>query len=140
MRRLLCAALLLVACGVLPGSAEAAAVCSRSAAINQTSNAQVIAGVANLRIAVCSIDLVTDTTQKVSIVEGTGTVCATNMVALWGGTTADATHGMSFAANGGVAKTATEPFFWTQTAGKSLCILQSGSGLIGGSISYTLVP
>ncbi len=118
---------------VVAASPNPTAVCPNRIAINQTASADVLTS--TNKIYICSIDLLLSGTETVSIIEGTGTVCATGTAALWGGTTADATHGMPFS-NGGFSKTADRPFAQTLTTADHLCILKSGSGLLSGAMWY----
>jgi hypothetical protein len=90
------------------------------------------------RIYICAITLVANAAEIVSIVEGTGTACATSPVALWGSTT-DA-DGMSFAANGGMAMAAAAPFIRTSVDGNNLCIRLNGTNRVTGMISYVVAP
>src|SRR6266568_2127219 len=120
---------------VVAVSPNPTAVCNSRIAINQTASADILTS--TNKIYICSIDLVIAGAEQVSIIEGTGTVCATGTAALWGGTTADATHGMPFGVNGGFSKTAERPFAQTLTAGDHLCLLKSGSTLLAGAIWYT---
>lgn len=83
---------------------------------------------------ICSIILIVPDAEVVSIVEGTGSVCATGVAALVGSTTA--ANGMSLSANGGFTATAATPFLAMQTTSDHLCLLQSGSGRIAGVITY----
>ncbi len=119
---------------VVAVSPNPTAVCPNRVAINQLANTDILTS--TNKIYICSLDLVIGGTETVSIVEGTGLVCATGTTALWGGTTADATHGMPFSANGGIAKTADRPFAVSLTTGDHICILKSGPGLLSGSMWY----
>jgi hypothetical protein len=84
---------------------------------------------------ICSIVLVSDTAQKVSIVQGTGSTCGSSTAALVGGTSADSTHGLSLAANGGFAQVSDRVTINLSTTALHLCVLQSGSGLLSGFIT-----
>ena len=135
--------LLLLLCLLLPpwnSNAQSSSrylECTLIVAINQTTGTTIITGTASQRIYICSILLVSATAQNVSIVEGTGTVCATGITALYGGTTAS----IALAANGGFAQASPKPFISTQVTANGLCILQSGAGNVSGSISYVkIVP
>ena len=119
---------------VVAVSPNPTAVCNSRIAINQTASADILTS--TNKIYICSIDLVIAGAEQVSIIEGTGTVCATGTAALWGGTTADATHGMPFGVNGGFSKTAERPFAQTLTTADHLCILKSGANLLAGAIWY----
>lgn len=81
---------------------------------------------------ICSVVLVSATGQNVSLVEGTGTVCATNIAGLIGGTTAS----VALAANGGFSAIAGVPWLKTQTTADHICLLQSGVGNVSGVITY----
>ena len=110
--------------------------CSQVANVNQTASATLITGTAGQRVAICGVVLVSDTAQNLSVVEGTGTNCATGVAGLLGGTTAS----MSMAANGGVSSIAGFPWLLTRTTGNNVCVLQSGTGNVSGGITYRLVP
>jgi len=84
---------------------------------------------------ICSIVLVVAGQEQVSIIEGTGTVCATGTAVLWGASTADSTHGMPLAANGGMGPSFNPPLPM-KTSADHLCILKSGSNLLSGAIWY----
>ena len=114
------------------GGAAGQNVCTSVAPINQATSTQVITGVAAQRIYICAIFLLSATAQSVSIVEGTGTVCATGIAGLVGGTTAS----VSLAANGGFVLTAAAPWMRTQTVADNVCVLQSGVGNVSGTITY----
>lgn len=105
-------------------------VCPNVIPISQTASTDLHTSTNKLHI--CSFLLVSATAQSVSLVEGTGTTCATGTAALIGGTSASA----SLAANGGWAMEADRAFLETQTTGDHLCLLQSGSGNVSGEISY----
>jgi hypothetical protein len=104
--------------------------CSSVIAINQTTSTDVKTLTNNGYI--CSVVLVSATAQNVSIVQGTGSVCATSGVALMGGTTAS----MAFAANGGISSVAGTPWLKTTTTAQHLCVLQSSTGNVSGVITY----
>ena len=116
-------------------STTVAAPCSNFIAVNQTSSTTVITGTAAKKIYICSIVLLTATTQNVSVVEGTGTVCASGTpVGVLGGTTAS----MSFNAGGGLVSTAATPWFVERTAADNICVVQSGVGNVSGGIFYAV--
>ena len=103
--------------------------------IDQTSGEQLVTGTASERIYICSIQLVTASAQNISLVSGTGTVCATSTGPLMGGTTA--ATGWNLAANGGLSMgNGLGSLAQTDTNADNVCLLQSGSGQISGSISY----
>jgi hypothetical protein len=109
-------------------------VCSGKIPISQTASTDLKTSTNKLYL--CSIILVTATAQSVSLVEGTGTTCATGTAAIIGGTTASA----AFAINGGVSAPSPFPQTKTSTTGDHLCLLQSGAGNISGLITYADAP
>lgn len=107
--------------------------------ISQTTSTQVIAGTSAKKTYICSITLNGADAENISIVEGTGSVCATNIFALLGGTTANA--GMNFAANSGLgygngASHVLGPGTDANAAAANVCVLQSGSGRVAGAFTY----
>ena len=106
--------------------------CTSKVAISQTASAQVLAGVASQRIYICAVILITAADQSVSLVEGTGSVCATGIAAVMGGTTAS----MALVANGGLSSVAAFPWLSTATNANALCVLQSSTGNVSGVITY----
>ncbi len=117
---------------VVAPSPNPSTVCTSIKPINQTASTDLITSTNKLHI--CGMLIVSATAQSISLVEGTGTVCATGIAALMGGTTAAA--GMALAANGGFTHTAERAFMITQTTADHLCLLQSGAGQVSGFISY----
>lgn len=105
-------------------------VCTSVIAINQTASTDIKTSTNKLHI--CSIVLVSATAQSISLVEGTGSTCATGTAALIGGTSAS----MSLAANGGFSAVSDRPWLRTATSADHLCLLQSGAGNISGIITY----
>lgn len=86
---------------------------------------------------VCSIMLVSATAQSIGIDEGTGTTCETNGTALVGvSSTASATPTLALAANGGYSMVSGIPFMKMQASADHICVLQSGSGNVSGTITY----
>lgn len=115
-----------------------ASLTRNSVNINQTGGAQLIAGVTAKQTYICSIFYVTATAQNIALVEGTGTVCATGIAGMAGGSTA--ATGQNWAANSGWTNPATG--FWhakTATTANNVCLLQSGTGQISGVVTYVQV-
>jgi hypothetical protein len=104
-------------------------------AISQTAGSQLITGTSSERIYICSLQIVTATAQNIALVDGTGTTCGTGPTGLLGGSTA--ATGWNFAVNGGIVLP-NDPYGWakTSTDADNVCLLQSGSGQVSGSISY----
>lgn len=85
-------------------------------------------------IYVCSISAITDTAIKLSFIDGTGGSCAAAQHAIWGSTTA--ASGMSLAANGGFTQGSGNGSVGVTTAASALCLLQSGTSLVAGNVTY----
>ena len=110
---LLILSLLLHAAGAsaqIAGGGLGGRLCTSKIAINQTTGTQIVTGSAGNKIYICSVVLITAADQSISLVEGTGTVCATSIAAVMGGTTAS----ISLVAQGGLS--AVEAFAWLSTA------------------------
>ncbi len=106
--------------------------CTTTAIVNQAASAQVIAGTANTRIYICAVILVSAGAQNVSVVEGTGAVCATGITGMIGGTAGS----VALAANGGFAGVAAGPWISTATAANNVCVIQSAANNVSGTITY----
>lgn len=103
--------------------------------INLTASGQLIAGTSAKQTYICAMDMVTGTAQNIALVEGTGSVCATGIAGIAGGTTA--ATGWNFTAGGGFVKgTGANWVFKTSTLADNVCLLLSGSGQTSGSIRY----
>jgi hypothetical protein len=108
-----------------------------SVAISQAANAQLLTVPAARRVFFCHFFVVGADAENISLVEGTGSTCATGTLAVIGGATA--ANGMNFAAGGGavdgigsswIAKTA--------VPGNNVCLFQSASGRVAGVLKYAL--
>lgn len=128
---------------VAPSSGAGGDPCSSTtklgAPINLTASGQVITGTAAKKTYICSINLVSATAQNIALVEGTGTVCATNIFGLAGGTTS--ATGWNFGANSGLgigagSGTVISPSGDANGTAANLCLLLSGTGQTSGQISY----
>lgn len=109
------------------------------ASINQTANAQLVAGTAGKKVYVCSIHVVVAAAADVAVVEGTGTTCATGAAGVSGFGGATAATGWNFAANGGIALGSGVSSLGAEvTSGDNVCIFNSGSGQVSGGISYVV--
>jgi hypothetical protein len=100
--------------------------------ISLTAGGTLITGATGKLTYICSMNLITATAQNIALVEGTGTVCATNTLGMAGGTTA--ATGWNFAANGGFVNGGGG--FWvfkTATPGDNVCLLLSSTGQTSGS-------
>lgn len=99
--------------------------------ISLTASGQVLAGTSAKKTYVCHLDIVSATAQNIALVEGTGTVCATSIAGMAGGTTA--ATGWNFAANGGInlgngaSSVAAEA-----TNADNICLLLSSTGQTSG--------
>ena len=73
--------------------------------------------------------------ENVSLISGTGTVCATNAAAMIGGTTA--ATGPNLAANGGFSHgNGASAIAISAVAADNVCLMQSGSGRVAGVMTY----
>ena len=105
--------------------------------ISQTTGTQIITGTASMRTYVCAITVMSATAQNIALVSGTGTVCATSIGAMIGGTTA--ATGWNFAANGGIALgNGSGTVAKSDTDADNICILMSSTGQLSGVISYVV--
>ncbi len=86
------------------------------------------------KVYVCSISAITDTAIKLSFIDGTGGACASAQHAIWGSTTA--ANGMSLAANGGFTQGSGSGTVGVTAAASALCLLQSGTSLVSGNLTY----
>jgi hypothetical protein len=103
--------------------------------INLTASGQLITGVANKQVYICTMQFVTTTAQNIALVEGTGATCGTNTVGIAGGNTA--ATGWNLAANQVIAFD--NPGYWsvsTATAADNVCLLLSGAGQTSGYIQF----
>lgn len=122
--------------GNASGNLTGITVCDNWTAINQIAGTQLITGVTAKKTYICSINLVTATAQNIALVGGTGTTCATTPHAIAGGTTA--ATGWNLAANGGLTQgTGVGVIMQAATAADNVCLLQSGTGQVSGTISWT---
>jgi hypothetical protein len=105
--------------------------------ISQTASAQLVTGTSAKKIYICSINLVTASANNVAMVEGTGTVCATGIAGMAGGTTA--ATGWNFAANGGLTQgNGMGSIMAEATNADNLCLLQSAAVQLSGVIGYVV--
>lgn len=87
------------------------------------------------KIYICSMAFISSTADSISFVEGTGTACATSATADFGSTTA--ANGAALPANGGMTLgSGTGTVMRTSVAGNAFCLLQSGTTLIAGNLTY----
>jgi hypothetical protein len=99
--------------------------------INLTASGQLIAGTAAKKMYVCHLNLISATAQNIALVEGTGSVCATGIAGMEGGSTA--ATGWNLAANGGIVVGAGQgSVSFTATTADNICLLLSGSGQTSG--------
>lgn len=110
----------------------------QSVLINTTSSATLITGASGQQVFVCEGDVTTPSNQTIAFVEGTGTLCATGIAGLDGGTTA--ATGFQFAStsatNGIVEGNGAGTIMFTKTPGDNVCVLLSGSSQASGKLIY----
>jgi hypothetical protein len=108
-------------------------------AINGTANVQLVAASGSgQKVYVCSMMLVANAAVAVSVIEGTGSVCATGPAAVIGSSTAvAATNGLQLAANSGwTIGSGTATIASTATNNTALCLLVSSAVQVAGNITY----
>jgi len=107
-----------------------------TAPINLTASGQIVTGVAGKQTYVCSMLISNAGAQNVAIVEGTGSVCATNTVGLAGGATA--ATGLQLAATQTIWFGPPGSFsIPTLTTGDNICLLLSAATQVSGFLQYT---
>lgn len=118
------------------GSGDACQTQSKlSVPISQTSNTRVLLGSVGLINHVCSYFVLGADAEDISLVEGTGSICGTATAAIIGGATA--ANGPNFAASGGVALgNGAAQIAFGHNQGYDVCLLQSGSGVVAGVITF----
>lgn len=103
--------------------------------ISLTTNTQLITGTASKKTYICAINLVAGAATNVALVEGTGTVCATSIAGMAGGSTA--ATGWNFGANGGLTLgSGASAVIATATNANNVCMLVSAANQISGTIAY----
>jgi hypothetical protein len=101
-----------------------------------TGTTQVVAPSGITQVYVCSFSVIAAAAAVVNLVGGTGATCTTGTpVAIMGSTTAGS--GMSLAANGGLTfGNGGASVTRTTTAGHGVCLIQSGTTALAGSMTY----
>jgi hypothetical protein len=141
MRRLMLISLLIALAAMMTpegARAQPADPCSlgqkSNAAISESASAVIIPGQAGRRAFLCFVFLGTAGAQNLSIVEGTGTVCATNQLIIMGGPgatgPASQANGTFTLGNGGAT------IGFGTVIGNDICLLQSAAGLVAGNMIY----
>ncbi len=112
-------------------------VCDTWTPISLTVNTQIITGASGDHVYICSINLMAHAATNVAVVTGTGTICATGIAGVFGGSTA--ATGWPFAINGGIAMgNGMGVIGRTDGTGDNICILVSAANQISGNISYAI--
>lgn len=123
----------------LTNPADGCAGAKINAAISQTTSSQVITGQPGQRVLICYAMIIGADAENLSIVEGTGAVCATGILAVMGGTTA--ATGPNFTAGSGYTGGGSNSTIHnTLIQGNNVCVLQSGSGRVAGNFEYVYTP
>lgn len=104
--------------------------------ISLTANTQIITGTSAKQTHICAINIgPIGTATNVALVEGTGTVCATGIAGMAGGTTA--ANGWNIAANSGIVHGAgLGTVYKTATTADNVCLLVSAANQISGNIVW----
>lgn len=109
----------------------AASACPSTVAVNQTASADLHTFTAKGHI--CSIMLISATAQSITLAEGTGSNCGSGTGYLIGGSGGT----LALAANGGFSMAAASPFMDMLVTADHLCLLQSSTGNVSGTITYS---
>jgi hypothetical protein len=117
-------------------SPNASLQCPFTSAISTTAAVKQVAGIGGERLHICSVFLMVAGQEQVGIVEGTGTTCGTNTVALVGGTTAS----VAAPANGGFVVASDRITIPMQVTGDDLCLVKSAANNLSGFITYGIFP
>lgn len=89
------------------------------------------------RIHICGIFALGADAENLSLVEGTGSTCGTNTLAMLGGSTA--ANGPNFGAGAGWVEGFANADITSQSViGNDVCLLQSGAGRVAGNLSYVV--
>lgn len=117
------------------GSDPCQTLAKTSLPFSQTASARLILATSAKKTYFCSILIVAADAENLSLVEGTGSVCATGIAAVIGATTA--ANGMNLAANGGFALGSGGATIASgATNNTDTCLFQSGSGRVSGVLTY----
>lgn len=104
-------------------------------AFSQTATAVLVTGTSAKKTYICSIAIIAGAAEIFNLTAGTGSTCGTNTVAVMGSTTA--ANGLSLAANGGLTLgNGGAALAATTVTADDLCLQQSGSNRLSGSITY----
>lgn len=110
-----------------------AGTCNLTQPINSTVlSSQIITTTSSRKITLCTVLLISADAKNMSLVEGTGAICATNRLGLIGGST----ESLPLAANAGFVIVNDRPVIPTQVTGNNVCLLQSTTGVVSGVIVY----
>lgn len=108
--------------------------CPYSAPINQTTNTVMVVGKAGQRVYFCTFLVISADAKLISLVEGTGSVCASNTLGIEGGASASA----SVLAGSGWVELSDRIQGFSMVAGNDVCLFQSTAGNVSGRFTYVL--
>lgn len=117
---------------VVQPSIAPALQCPYVQAFSQTASATIVTNAGGKMLHICWFGVVSATAQSFSLVEGTGTTCATGIKALYGSTAGSA----ALSANGGLHGISDRITLPMQVNGDNLCVVQTGAGNLSGTIVY----
>lgn len=115
----------------------------KSAPFSITASTQIITGTASNKTYFCSINIIAGAAQNAALVEGTGSVCATNIYGLAGGTTA--ATGWNLAANGGLTLGSGNGTVIVGSADSNVlaanvCLIVANAVQTSGTLTYVTAP
>jgi len=110
-------------------------VAKTSVPISQAASAKLLSGTSSKKTYICSFMLVAGDAEDISLVEGTGSICATGTAAVIGGTAAPV--GPNFQANGGFSLgNGGNTVASGASTNSDFCLFQSGTGRVAGVLTY----
>lgn len=131
-----------VTSGATGGLMQTPKFCDQYTSFNGTANAQVVTGVASRKVYICSVFFqMNGGANTVSVVSGTGSVCATGTTAITGmdGSTT-AANGFSFTANSGIALGGGgAPIAATSNNADNVCVFVGSATRVVGGISFAII-
>lgn len=113
--------------------------CDNFKPISSASSVQIVTAGATQFVYICSFSFGSIGGSTFSFVEGTGTTCASNTLAMAGGTTAAAGYGLT--ANGTInSGSGTGPIMKAAVVGDNVCLIVAGTGPLAGVVGWTSQP
>lgn len=107
--------------------------------ISQTTSTELFTGTASNRTYICHVFIMANAAETISLISGTGTVCATSPGPLTGG--GSATPLSAISANGGYSLgNGAAAIAKSDTDADNICLVQAGAVQLTGVLSYVVAP